>query len=203
MKGFIIKLEIKGEFHNSIEKGGEMMKRMMDIMISFLMLTVLSPIYLLIGILVFFDLGWPVIYKQRYPGLNQKLFTLYRFKTMNESRDKQGNLLSPEQRLTKLGRFFKSYHLQHLPEFYNVLIGDMSLVGPRPVLIRSIPSRNRRYMKCHSIRPGMTGWSQIHSQQNLTWEEKFILDVYYIEHQSIWFDIKIICKSLILLLIRQ
>ena len=83
------------------------MKRMMDIMISFLMLTVLSPIYLLIGILVFFDLGWPVIYKQRYPGLNQKLFTLYRFKTMNESRDKQGNLLSPEQRLTKLGRFFK------------------------------------------------------------------------------------------------
>ena len=179
------------------------MKRMMDIIISCLMLFILSPIYLLIGILVFFDLGWPVIYKQRYPGLNEKLFTLYRFKTMDQGLDEKGNLLSPEQRLTKLGRFLKSYHLDDLPEFYNVLIGDMSLVGPRPVLIRSIPSRNRQRMERHSVRPGMTGWSQIHSQQNLTWEEKFILDVYYIEHQSIWFDIKIICKSLILLLIRQ
>lgn len=179
------------------------MKRMMDIIISCLMLIVLFPIYLLIGILVFFDLGWPVIYKQRYPGLNEKLFTLYRFKTMNQGLDEKGRLLSPDQRLTKLGRFLKSYSLDDLPEFYNVLIGDMSLVGPRPVLIRSIPSRNRQRMKRHSVRPGITGWSQLHGQQNLTWEEKFALDLYYIEHQSIWFDIKIICKSLILLLTRK
>lgn len=175
------------------------MKRILDILISSLILIGLLPIYLLIGVLVYFDLGWPVIYKRRYPGLNEKLFTLYRFKTMRPGIDEKGHVLSPNERLTKLGRFLKSYHLDNLPEFYNVLIGDMSLVGPRPVLIRSVPSRNRQQMKRHSVRPGMTGWSQLHSQQKLTWEDKFALDLYYIEHQSLWFDLKIICKSLILL----
>lgn len=176
-----------------------MMKRLIDVIISCLMLILLSPIYLIITILVFFDLGCPVIYKQRYPGLNEKPFTLYRFKTMNCKVDENGRLLPPDERLTKLGRFLKSYSLDDLPEFYNVLIGDMSLVGPRPVLIRSITSKSRQQMKRHSVRPGMTGWSQLHGQKNLTWDEKYALDLYYIEHQTLRFDFKIIFKSLLLL----
>lgn len=178
------------------------MKRFIDVIISCLMLVFLSPIYLLISVLVFFDLGWPVLYKQRYPGLDEQLFTLYRFKTMNRSVDEKGRLLPPNQRLTRLGRFLKKYSLDDLPEFYNVLIGDMSLVGPRPVLIRFIPSKNRQLLKRHSVRPGMTGWSQLHGQKYLTWEEKFALDLYYIEHQSLWLDLQIILKSLMLLFTR-
>lgn len=175
------------------------MKRLIDVIISCLMLILLSPMYLMIAILVFFDLGWPIIYKQRYPGLNEKLFTLYRFKTMNHKVDENGRLLPPDERLTKLGRFLKSYSLDDLPEFYNVLVGDMSLVGPRPVLIRSIPSKSRQQVKRHSVRPGMTGWSQLQGQGQLTWDEKYALDLYYIEHQTLWFDFKIMVKSLVLL----
>ena len=179
------------------------MKRLIDFVISALVITLLLPIYLLIGILVFLDLGWPIIYKQRYPGLNEQSFTLYRFRTMRNIKDKDGRLLPPNQRLTKLGRFLKKYSLDDLPEFYNVLIGNMSLVGPRPVLIRSISSKKRVQLKRHSVRPGMTGWCQLHHTQPLTWEEKFLLDLYYIEHQSLWLDFKIVIKTITFIFIKR
>lgn len=152
----------------------------------------MSPFFILISVFVLCDLGWPIIYKHRYPGLNEKLFTMYRFRTMNNETDEAGHLLKPNQRLTKLGRFLKKVSLDDLPELFNILKGDMSFVGPRPVLIRAIPSRNQMRLKRHSVRPGMTGWSQIHGQQSLSWEEKFKLDLYYVEHQSLAFDLKII-----------
>ena len=179
------------------------MKRLIDFVISALVITLLLPIYLLIGILVFLDLGWPIIYKQRYPGLNEQPFTLYKFRTMKNIKDKDGRLLPPNQRLTKLGRFLKKYSLDDLPEFYNVLIGNMSLVGPRPVLIRSISSKKRVQLKRHSVRPGMTGWCQLHHTQPLTWEEKFLLDLYYIEHQSLWLDFKIVIKTITFIFIKR
>ena len=179
------------------------MKRLIDFVISALVITLLLPIYLLIGILVFFDLGWPIIYKQRYPGLNEQSFTLYRFRTMRNIKDENGRLLKPNQRLTKLARFLKKYSLDDLPEFYNVLIGNMSLVGPRPVLIRSISSKKSVQLKRHSVRPGMTGWCQLHHTQPLTWEEKFLLDLYYIENQSLWLDFKILIKTITLIFIKR
>ena len=179
------------------------MKRLIDFVISALVITLLLPIYLLIGILVFLDLGWPIIYKQRYPGLNEQSFTLYRFRTMRNIKDKDGRLLPPKQRLTKLGRFLKKYSLDDLPEFYNVLIGNMSLVGPRPVLIRSISSKKLVQLKRHSVRPGITGWCQLHHNQPLTWEEKFLLDLYYIENQSLWLDFKILIKTIIFIFIKR
>ncbi len=174
------------------------MKRLMDIVISCIMLISLSPIYLIIAILVWLNLGTPVLSKQRYPGMNEKLFTLYRFKTMAHSHDHSHQFLLPNERLTKLGRFLTTYHLDHLPELYNVLLGDMSLVGPRPVLIRSTTS-NELEMKRHDVRPGLMGWSQLHHQQILTWDQKYAFDLLYIEHQTCWFDIKIMFKSLMLL----
>ncbi len=179
------------------------MKRLIDFVISALVITLLLPIYLLIGILVFLDLGWPIIYKQRYPGLNEQPFTLYRFRTMKNIKDENGRLLPPNQRLTKLGRFLKKYSLDDLPEFYNVLIGNMSLVGPRPVLIRSISSKKSIQLKRHSVRPGMTGWCQLRHNQPLTWEEKFLLDLYYIENQSLWLDFKILIKTIIFIFIKR
>ena len=179
------------------------MKRVIDFVISALVITLLLPVYVLIGILVFLDLGWPVIYKQRYPGLNEKTFTLYRFRTMKNMKDEMERLLPPNQRLTKLGHFLKRYRLDDLPEFYNVLIGNMSLVGPRPVLIRSISSKKAVQIKRHSVRPGMTGWCQLHHTQPLTWEEKFLLDLYYIEHHSLWLDFKIVIKTITFMFIKK
>ena len=168
------------------------MKRLFDIEISLLLMVLLSPLYLINSVIVLCDLGWPIIYKHRYPGLNEQLFTMYRFRTMTNETDERGHLLKPTQRLTRIGAFLKKYSLDDLPELFNVLKGDMSLVGPRPVLIRAIPSKNQIRIKRHAVRPGMTGWSQIHGHKQLTWEEKFKLDLYYIEHQSLAFDLKII-----------
>ena len=173
------------------------MKRSVECILSCLVMIVLSPLYVMIGLLILVDVGWPIIYKKRYPGLHEKQFTMYRFRTMRNLTDRQGKLLLPKERVTKLGRFLIKYHLDDLPQFFNVLRGDMSLVGPRPVLIRSIPARDRRQLKRHSVRPGMTGWSQLHGQKRLTWEEKFELDLYYIEHQNLWFDLKILALSLL------
>lgn len=173
------------------------MKRGFDWIISFLAIIVLSPLFIIISLLILIDLGWPVIYKKRYPGLHEQLFTMYRFRTMKNSIGEQGQHLRPNERLTMLGSFLKKYSLDDLPQFFNVLKGEMSLVGPRPVLIRSISSRDRSRLKRHSVRPGMTGWSQIHGQKRLSWEEKFALDLYYVEHQSLAFDFKILGLSLL------
>lgn len=173
------------------------MKRLFDMCLSLVLIIILLPIYCIISLIVFIDLGWPIIYKHRYPGLNEKNFTMYRFRTMINKRDEKGHLLNPVQRLTKIGAFLKKYSLDDLPELFNILKGDMSFVGPRPVLIRAIPSKERIRIKRHSVRPGLTGWSQIQGHKSLTWEQKFKLDLYYVEHQSLRLDLKIILISIL------
>ena len=177
------------------------MKRWFDIVVSSTLLVALSPLYLIIFMLVYLDIGWPVFEKQRYPGMNEQWFTIYRFRTMNRACNEKGELLPANQRLSVIGYYLKRFKLDRLPEFYNVLRGEMSLVGPRPGFIRSIPSKDVNLTR-HSVCPGMTGWSQLHGK-SLTWEEKLALDLYYVKHQSLWFDIKILVLSLGLLFIKK
>ncbi|MGL4337373.1 MAG: sugar transferase [Turicibacter sp.] len=172
------------------------MKRVFDVVVSFLSLIVFLTLMILIGVVVLFDVGWPIIYTHRCPGIYEKVFVLYRFKTMNDAVGPNGKLLPSGKRLTRVGKFLKYYGLDDLPQLFNVIKGDMSIVGPRPVLIRSIPSRSANKIKRHSVKPGITGWTQLHNHKTLTWEEKFKLDMYYIEHESFQFDMKIIGLTL-------
>ncbi|HAX72119.1 MAG TPA: lipid carrier--UDP-N-acetylgalactosaminyltransferase [Firmicutes bacterium] len=168
------------------------MKRSFDIIGSIFLFILFLPIMFLISVCVFIDLGWPIIYKHRCPGLNETTFTFYRFNTMNHNKGSNGRLLPAKDRLTRFGKFLIKYGLDDLPQLWNVIKGDMSLVGPRPVMIRSIPSRDARQLKRHSVRPGLTGWAQLHDHRTLSWEEKYRLDMYYIAHQTLWLDAKIV-----------
>ncbi len=177
------------------------MKRGVDLIVSSSVLILFFPLYFIIAVAVWMDLGWPILDKQRYPGMNEQWFTIYRFRTMNRCCDEFGKLLPANQRLSPLGRFLKKVKLDHLPEFYNVFRGEMSLVGPRPGFIRSIPTRDTKLIR-HAVCPGMIGWSQLHGK-NLTWEEKLALDLYYVKHQSFWFDVKIVVETFWVILIKK
>lgn len=167
-------------------------KRPMDIVLSLIALIVLSPIMLIVAILVKIKLGSPVIFKQKRPGLNEKIFTMYKFRTMTDERDENGELLPDSDRLTKFGRVLRSTSLDELPEFFNILKGDMSIVGPRPQLVRDMvymtPEQRRRY----DIRPGLTGWAQVNGRNAIEWEDKLNYDLEYLEKISFWFDAKIV-----------
>ena len=158
-------------------------------------LIILSPILLIIYILVRIKLGKPAIFKQERPGKNEKIFTLYKFRTMTDEKDKDGNLLPDEKRLTKFGNVLRSTSLDELPELVNILKGDMSIVGPRPLLVEYLPLYNEEQKRRHNVRPGLTGLAQVSGRNNLSWEEKFKDDVYYVDHISLWEDIKIILKT--------
>ena len=168
------------------------MQRLVDIVLSFLGLLVLSPIILVIGVIILLTTGAPVLFKQRRPGLRAKPFIFYKFRTMNQGRNKYGELLPDQDRLTKLGKFLRKTSLDELPSFLNVLKGDMNLVGPRPLLMeyldRYTPEQNRR----HEVNPGITGWAQVNGRNAITWEEKFELDVWYVDNQSFWLNLKIL-----------
>lgn len=172
------------------------MKRTFDFLISFLLLVILSPVYLLLSLLVWLFLGWPVIFTQVRPGLHGKLFRLYKFRSMRDQRDDQGHLLPDEQRLTRFGRFLRSSSLDELPELFNVLKGDMSLVGPRPLLVQYLERYTPEQARRHEVRPGITGWAQVNGRNAITWEEKFALDVWYVDHRSFWLDIRILLMTL-------
>ena len=168
------------------------MKRVVDIFIIFLSL----PIVLLVFILTFLaakvKLGAPVFFKQVRPGLNENLFNMYKFRTMNNERDKDGTLKPDSVRLTKFGQFLRSTSLDELPGLWNVLKGDMSLVGPRPLLVEYLPLYSEKQSRRHEVRPGITGWAQVNGRNAISWDEKFDLDVWYVDNQSIWLDIKIL-----------
>ena len=164
----------------------------MDLLFSLLLLVGFSPVILLIGILVKYKLGSPVIFKQQRPGLNGKTFSLYKFRSMNDVRDCAGNLLPDYQRLTSFGAFLRKYSLDELPQLINVIKGDVSLVGPRPLLMEYLPLYTAEQAKRHLVRPGITGWAQVNGRNGITWEEKFKLDVWYVEHQSLILDMKIL-----------
>lgn len=167
-------------------------KRVVDILGAGLGLVIFAPVMLGVALVVRAKLGSPVLFPQQRPGQGGKAFTLYKFRTMLDARDKQGNLLPDEKRLTPLGQFLRRASLDELPELFNVLKGDMSLVGPRPLLMQYLSRYTAEQARRHEVKPGLTGWAQINGRNALSWEDKFKLDVWYVDHRTFWLDIKII-----------
>lgn len=167
-------------------------KRILDFTLSLLALIVLSPVFLVVAILVHIKLGSPVLFRQARPGKDEKIFSLYKFRTMTDARGENGELLPDEVRLTHFGRVLRSTSLDELPELVNILKGDMSIVGPRPLLVKYLPLYNEEQKHRHDVRPGLTGWAQANGRNALSWEQKFALDVWYVENLSFWVDVKVI-----------
>ena len=173
-----------------------MMKRLMDVLISAVALCVLAPVMVVIGLLVWLSMGWPPFFLQLRPGLSGKPFTMYKFRTMSAKKDEFGQLLPDAQRLTSFGRFLRASSLDELPELWNVLKGEMSLVGPRPLLMEYLSLYSPEQARRHDVRPGITGWAQVNGRNALSWDEKFALDVWYVDNQSIALDVHILWKTL-------
>jgi len=171
-------------------------KRPMDFVLSLVAIIVLSPVLLILAILVRIKLGSPVIFKQQRPGLNEKIFTLYKFRTMTDKRDKNGELLSDIIRLTKFGRMLRSTSLDELPELFNILKGDMSVIGPRPLLVQYLPLYNEQQIRRHEVRPGLSGLAQVSGRNVITWEQRFDLDVQYVDAISFIGDWHLIGKTI-------
>lgn len=172
------------------------LKRPMDILFSLIAIIILSPILIAIAVLVKINLGSPVIFKQKRPGLNEKIFTLYKFRTMTDERDQDGRLLPDEIRLTAFGKFLRSTSLDELPELFNILKGDMSIVGPRPLLVEYLPLYDAYQRRRHEVRPGLSGLAQISGRNAISWEDKFRFDVQYVDNITFFGDWKIIFKTL-------
>ncbi len=172
-------------------------KRPMDFILSLIALIILSPVFLVVALLVRINLGSPVIFKQQRPGLNEKIFTMYKFRTMTNETDENGELLPDSDRLTKFGKFLRSTSLDELPELFNILKGDMSIVGPRPLSVRYLPYYTREESLRHNVRPGLTGLAQVNGRNNLSWELRFSFDVQYVESISFLSDIKIILATVV------
>ena len=171
-------------------------KRVFDFVFAVFILIVLFPLFAIIALLAYVINGWPILFKQERPGLKGKPFTLYKFRTMKDVHDSRKNLLPDKDRLTTFGKYLRRTSLDELPELFNVLRGEMSFVGPRPLLMRYLhlytPSQRRR----HDVKPGITGWAQINGRNAITWKEKFTLDIWYVDHQSFWLDLKIILLTI-------
>lgn len=167
-------------------------KRPMDFLLALIAIIVLSPVLVLVALLVRTKLGSPVFFKQKRPGFNEKIFTMYKFRTMTDERDENGELLRDSIRLTKFGKFLRSTSLDELPELFNILVGNMSIVGPRPQLVRDMVFMTSKQRKRHSVLPGLTGWAQVNGRNSVTWEEKLKLDLEYINNVTFFGDLKII-----------
>lgn len=167
-------------------------KRVMDFLLSLMALCVLSPVLLILIIVGAVKMKGNPFFTQQRPGRNEKIFRLIKFRTMTCETDADGNLLPDEQRLTKYGKFLRSTSLDELPELINILVGDMSIVGPRPLLVKYLPLYNEEQRHRHDVRPGLTGWAQVNGRNAISWEEKFRLDVWYVKNISLWLDIKTI-----------
>ncbi|MBK8985806.1 MAG: sugar transferase [Chloroflexi bacterium] len=166
-------------------------KRIFDLAIAVPVVVLAAPFVLALAVLVRLKLGGPVLFRQQRPGLNGRPFTIYKFRTMTDQRDAQGNLLPDGQRLTPFGKFLRSTSLDELPELLNVMKGEMSLVGPRPLLMHYLDLYTPEQMRRHEVRPGITGWAQVNGRNALCWEEKFALDLWYVDNPSLWLDLKI------------
>jgi lipopolysaccharide/colanic/teichoic acid biosynthesis glycosyltransferase len=170
-------------------------KRLFDVVLVVPALMLLAPVYVMLGLLVGCLLGLPLIFRQVRPGLRGQPFTLLKFRTMTEARDENGRLFPDGQRLTRFGRFLRRTSLDELPELINVLKGDMSLVGPRPLLMEYLDRYTVEQARRHEVKPGITGWVQVNGRNALTWEQKFEFDVWYVDHLSVWLDLKILAMT--------
>ncbi len=170
-------------------------KRGLDFILSLIASIILSPVMLMVAVLVRVKLGSPVLFKQQRPGKNEKIFNMYKFRTMTDERDENGELLPDEVRLTKFGKTLRSTSLDELPELFNIVKGDMSIVGPRPLLVRYLPLYNERQKHRHDVRPGFTGLAQVNGRNSISWEEKFEWDIKYVEHVTFLQDCRIILKT--------
>lgn len=180
-----------------------MVKRAFDIALALLAMILLAPIYLVVALLVRQRMGAPVLFRQLRPGLGGKPFLMHKFRTMNNARDGSGALLSDSERLPPFGTFLRSTSLDELPELWNVLKGDMSLVGPRPLLMDYLPLYTTEQARRHEVRPGVTGWAQINGRNAISWEDKFALDVWYVDHHNFWLDLKILVLTVAYILRRD
>ncbi len=171
-------------------------KRLLDIVLSLVALVILSPVMLVVAGLVRVKLGKPIVFKQQRPGKNEKIFNMYKFRSMTDEKDSDGKLLPDEVRLTAFGKKLRNSSLDELPELINILKGEMSIVGPRPLLVEYLPLYNQEQRKRHEIKPGLTGLAQVNGRNAIRWEEKFEYDIEYIKTVSAWTDIKIICQTI-------
>ena len=178
-------------------------KRIIDIFLSVIFILLFWWLYIIIVILVRRKLGSPVIFRQKRPGLNEKIFTMYKFRTMTDKKDKDGNLLPDSERLTKFGKFLRSTSLDEIPEFFNILKGDMSLIGPRPLLVKYLNRYSKEQLRRHNVRPGISGWAQVNGRNAISWEDKFKYDIEYVDKLSFLLDFKIIILTIKKVLIRD
>lgn len=171
-------------------------KRMIDVLVSGIGLIILSPVFLILFLLVRTKLGSPVIFKQKRPGKDERIFDMYKFRTMTDERDSAGNLLPDDERLTSFGKKLRSTSLDELPELWNIFKGDMSIIGPRPLLVKYLPLYNERQKKRHNVRPGLTGLAQVNGRNAISWEDKFKYDIEYVDDLTFFMDVKIFIKTI-------
>ena len=169
-----------------------MLKTLFDKILAICLIVLLLPIYILVSILILWKMGSPILFRQQRPGINGNIFGIYKFRTMTNEKDSSGELLPDEQRLVGVGKFIRSSSLDELPQIFNVLKGEMNFVGPRPLLVEYLPLYNERQAKRHNVKPGITGWAQVNGRNAISWEKKFEYDVWYVENQSFWLDMKIL-----------
>ena len=178
-------------------------KRVFDIVISVCSLVILSPVLLIVAILVRTKLGSPVLFSQERPGFKGKIFRLYKFRSMTDKRDESGQLLPDGERLTSFGKSLRSASLDELPELWNILKGNMSLVGPRPLLVQYLPLYSAEQMRRHDVRPGLTGYAQVNGRNAVSWQDKFAMDCWYVDNISFWLDLKILCSTVVMVFKRS
>ena len=180
-----------------------MIKRLFDVVFSVIFLFLFAPIMVFIAFLVYLNIGKPILFKQTRPGLNSSPFNMVKFTTMTNIFDDKGNLLDDEERLTSFGKFLRSTSLDELPELWNILKGDMSFIGPRPLLVDYLPLYSSEQLRRHEVKPGVTGWAQINGRNSISWDEKFILDIWYVDNVSFWLDIKILLITIKKVILRK
>jgi lipopolysaccharide/colanic/teichoic acid biosynthesis glycosyltransferase len=178
-------------------------KKLMDRLVALFLLIVLSPLMAVVALAIYLNMGSPILFRQKRPGEGEKIFTIYKFRTMSMERDENGELLPDERRLGPLGRRLRSLSLDELPQLFNIVKGDMSFVGPRPLLDEYLPLYDERQRRRHEVTPGITGWAQVNGRNAISWKEKFEYDLWYVEHQSFSLDMKILWMTLVKVLRRE
>ena len=169
-----------------------MLKSLFDKTLALFLIILFSPIYIVVSLLIFFKMGSPILFRQKRPGYKEEIFGIYKFRTMTNEKDEFGNLLPDDKRLVGIGKFIRSTSLDELPQLFNVLKGEMSFVGPRPLLEEYLPLYNEKQKRRHDVKPGITGWAQVNGRNAISWDQKFDYDVWYVDNQSFWLDIKIL-----------